>query len=432
MLVPPKGDFSMLPLNAEARRIANTWDPAKEVAGGEQCNPYGAAAIMRVPGRLHIHWADDNTLQMDIDSGTQTRLFRFGAAAPLGGAAVAGPLGRDVGTDGPRRGEALGALKVTTTRMRPGYLRKNGVPYSENATLEEYFDRFTEPNGDEWLVVDSIVTDPRYLTQPYITSTAFKKIPDRSGWDPTPSARIGSLNERSCRGGFRLSASAKATADAPKRFARRRQPEASQVRRYNPASSTFARLRWTRRSVSRGGGSEEERHDMRTALRGAMIAIAAAAAVAALWTQVSPVASQSEAYRAPRTADGVPDLNGFWQTLNTAHYDIQAHPARPALALVPAPPRTGVTGAVSAMATDLPALPVLAFGALGGVPAGQGVVEVNEIPYQPSAAAKRGRMPSTGSCANRKSSASCRVCRAPPTCPIRFRLSRGRKDSDGL
>ena len=128
---------------------------------------------------------------------------------------------------------------------------------------------------------------------------------------------------------------------------------------------------------------------MRTALRGAMIAIAAAAAVAALWTQVPPVASQSEAYRAPRTADGVPDLNGFWQTLNTAHYDIQAHPARPALALVPAPPRTGVTGAVSATATDLPALPVRALGAVGGVPAGEGVVEGNEIPYQPWAAARK-------------------------------------------
>ena len=80
MLVPPKGEFSMLPLNAEARRIANAWDPAKEPPA-EQCKSYGAAAIMRVPGRLHIHWTDDNTLQMDIDSGTQTRVFHFGAPA---------------------------------------------------------------------------------------------------------------------------------------------------------------------------------------------------------------------------------------------------------------------------------------------------------------------------------------------------------------
>jgi hypothetical protein len=187
MLVPPKGDFSMLPLNAEARRIANTWDPGKESGGPDQCKSYGAAAIMRVPGRLHIHWADDNTLQMDIDSGTQTRLFRFGAPPPANQAAqwqgysVATWESTSRGT-----GKASAHLKVTTTRMRPGYLRKNGVPYSENATLQEYFDRFSEPNGDEWLVVDSILTDPQYLTQPYLTSTAFKKIPDRSGWDPTP------------------------------------------------------------------------------------------------------------------------------------------------------------------------------------------------------------------------------------------------------
>jgi hypothetical protein len=188
MLVPPKGDFSMLPLNAEARRIANTWDPAKEVAASDQCKSYGAAAIMRVPGRLHIQWADDNTLQMDIDSGTQTRLFRFGAtpqaasAPSWQGSSVA--VWENVGRGG---GEGSAAhLKVTTIRMRPGFLRKNGVPYSAEARMEEYFDRFTEPNGDEWLVVDSIVTDPRYLTQPYVSSVAFKKIPDRSGWDPTP------------------------------------------------------------------------------------------------------------------------------------------------------------------------------------------------------------------------------------------------------
>jgi hypothetical protein len=124
---------------------------------------------------------------MDIDSGTQTRLFRFAGTAPVNqplqwqgySAARWEPTGR-------RGARSSGHLKVTTTRMRAGYLRRNGVPYSEKATLEEHFDRFTEPNGDEWLVVDSILADPQYLTQPYLTSTAFKKIPDRSGWDPTP------------------------------------------------------------------------------------------------------------------------------------------------------------------------------------------------------------------------------------------------------
>jgi hypothetical protein len=207
MLVPPKGNFEMLPLNAEARRIANEWDPAKDAASSEQCRSYGAAMIMRVPGRLHITWQDDNTLKLETDSGTQTRLFHFGGAAPATGGRVVSASPATVGrvlSDPPKlewqgysvamweraaRGGGEGGagdLKVTTTRMRPGYLRKNGVPYSENATLEEYFDMFSEPNGDTWLVVDSIVRDPQYLTQPYITSVAFKKLPGAAGWDPTP------------------------------------------------------------------------------------------------------------------------------------------------------------------------------------------------------------------------------------------------------
>jgi len=222
MLVPPKGNFEMLPLNAEARRVANTWDPAKE---SEPCKSYGAAAIMRVPGRLHIQWADDNTLRIDTDSGTQTRLFHFGGAPPAvqGAGSAAQGVGRVLppspsasarlavaqkrggGSDPPKadwqgysvamweraargggEGRTAGDLKVTTTRMRAGYLRKNGVPYSENTSLEEYFDMFSEPNGDTWLVIDSVVRDPQYLTQPYLTSVAFKKLPNASGWDPTP------------------------------------------------------------------------------------------------------------------------------------------------------------------------------------------------------------------------------------------------------
>jgi hypothetical protein len=70
--------------------------------------------------------------------------------------------------------------------MRPGYLRRNGVPYGASATVQEHFERFSEPSGDTWLVVTGIVTDPQYLTQPYVTTVHFKKIPDKSGWDPTP------------------------------------------------------------------------------------------------------------------------------------------------------------------------------------------------------------------------------------------------------
>jgi hypothetical protein len=193
MLVPPKGDYSMLPLNPEGRKIADSWDLAKAKGETDQCKAYGPPALMRVPGRLNIHWTDDNTLQLDTDSGTQTRTFRFGGAAPpsgqapsLQGSSVAsweflGQRGRGTGVP-----KGSGQLRVRTTQMSGGYLRRNGVPYSESASLDEYFDTFTEPNGDTWLVVTSIVTDPRYLTQPYTSTVPFKKIADRQGWDPTP------------------------------------------------------------------------------------------------------------------------------------------------------------------------------------------------------------------------------------------------------
>ena len=188
MLVPPKGDVTMLPVNAEARRITNTWDPAKDEASGEACRSYGAPTIMRVPGRLHITWQDDNTLKIDTDAGTQTRLLHFGGASPTGQA----PSWQGYSAATWRRPVRVGSeknagdLRVVTNRLRPGYLRKNGVPYSENATVEEFFDAFTEPNGDSWLVIDTIVTDPTYLTQPYVNSVAFRKQRDASGWDPTP------------------------------------------------------------------------------------------------------------------------------------------------------------------------------------------------------------------------------------------------------
>jgi hypothetical protein len=78
-----------------------------------------------------------------------------------------------------------GYLKVITTQLRPGYLRKNGVPYGAQTSVEEYFDSFREPNGEVWLVVTTIVTDPEYLDQPLITSSQFKKT-DASGWKPAP------------------------------------------------------------------------------------------------------------------------------------------------------------------------------------------------------------------------------------------------------
>src|SRR6185503_4556557 len=77
MITPAKGDHPSQPLNQAGARLADAWDPAKDEAAGEQCRAYGAAGVMRVPGRLHMTWQDDNTMKVETEAGTQTRLFRF-------------------------------------------------------------------------------------------------------------------------------------------------------------------------------------------------------------------------------------------------------------------------------------------------------------------------------------------------------------------
>lgn len=192
MLTPGRGDYAGVPLNAEAIKVADAWDPAKDEAAGNQCKSYGAAAIMRVPGRVHISWENESTLKTETDAGMQTRLFHFGrpqppSAQPVWQGFSVAQWEYAGGARGPRPGEGSrgGDLKVVTTHMRPGYLRKNGVPYSGNAILTEYFHRTLEPNGDSWLIVTTLVEDQQYLNQPFQTSTHFKKQADRSGWDPT-------------------------------------------------------------------------------------------------------------------------------------------------------------------------------------------------------------------------------------------------------
>lgn len=191
MLTPAKGDYQGLQMSPEARATADTWDPAADEAGGNQCRSYGAAAIMRVPGRIHVTWQDDNTLRLDTDAGTQTRLFRFGPSQPAGQPTWQGSSSAQWETLRGGRGAPLppppgGSLMVTTTNMRAGYVRKNGVPYSENAVLTEYFTVAPLPDGRETLVVTSVVQDPRYFPQPFIVSSVFTKQADASGWDPTP------------------------------------------------------------------------------------------------------------------------------------------------------------------------------------------------------------------------------------------------------
>ena len=191
MVTPVKGDYPSIPLNPEGRKTADAWDPAKDEAAGNQCKSYGAGNIMRQPGRVHITWDNDNVLKVETDAGTQTREFYFtGAQPPTGEPAWQGvSIAQWEFAGGPRggRGKASsgsGSLKVVTTRMRPGYLQKNGVPYSANAIVTENFHRTVEPNGDSWMIVTTLVEDPQYLTGRFIRSTHFKKQADASGWMP--------------------------------------------------------------------------------------------------------------------------------------------------------------------------------------------------------------------------------------------------------
>ena len=192
MVTPPKGSYESVTLNAQARKVADAWNPASDEAAGDQCKAYGAAAVMRVPGRLHITWDTDTTLKIETEAGTQTRLLEFGTSAPPAGeptwqghTVATWQLPQIIPTVG-GRGLVGTTLKTVTTRLREGYLRKNGVPYSADASVTEYYNVLSEANGDTWLIVMTIVDDPRFLTQPFVTSSHFKKLADGSSWKPLP------------------------------------------------------------------------------------------------------------------------------------------------------------------------------------------------------------------------------------------------------
>ena len=184
MVTPAQGDYQGVPLTPAARKIADSWDPAKEAASGELCKAYGAPAILRVPGRLHITWQDDQTLKLDTDAGQQTRLFHFGSWKSPGGPKTL--QGDSVAEwEGGGRGATDGSMKVTTTNLKAGFLRKNGVPYSENASVTEYYEVVAQPDGSPLLMVTISTTDPEYLRTPFVISSQFKKEPNEAKWKPS-------------------------------------------------------------------------------------------------------------------------------------------------------------------------------------------------------------------------------------------------------
>ena len=199
MVTPAKDDFAGVPFTPEGRKVGDAWDPAKDEASGDLCKAYGAAAVMRLPGRLHITWQDESSLKIETDTGMQTRLLHFGgkaaenlspsrqgySAAQWEGAVRGVGLPR-AGLGATREGTNSRALQAVTTHLLPGYLRKNGFPVSGNAVVQEYFDVFAERSGQPWFVVTTIVEDPIYLQEPFVTSSNFKKQNDTAGWNPRP------------------------------------------------------------------------------------------------------------------------------------------------------------------------------------------------------------------------------------------------------
>jgi hypothetical protein len=182
MKAPRKGDVDGIPATPRAVDLANAWDPAQDGARGGACRSYGAAALLRVPARLRVSWNDENVLKLETDAGTQTRLFLFGPASRT----VTGKPALQ-GFSVAEWDQPAGGLKVVTSNLTPGYLRKNGVPYGERAKVTEYFNRTPATYGVTYLIVTTIVEDPDYLFGPFVTSSHFRRLPDTgNGWSPEP------------------------------------------------------------------------------------------------------------------------------------------------------------------------------------------------------------------------------------------------------
>jgi len=238
-VTPIVGDYTGIPLNSVGDKLARQWNHDADVKAGQQCKAFGAAGINRLPTRVQIAWVDDETLKLDFDLGTQSRIVHFdktkqpgarslqghavaewidlpaaggrggggggggggGAAAPAAAApavgrgaaappAAAGRAGGGGGRGGGRGAEApaarAGGLKITTNNLSAQYLRQNGVPVSENAVITEYLDIVPSPDGAQWLVWKTSIDDPTYLSGWYIVSSQFKKEATTSKWAPTP------------------------------------------------------------------------------------------------------------------------------------------------------------------------------------------------------------------------------------------------------
>ena len=190
MLTPPKGDYASVPLNAEGRSVRRTRGIRRWTA---RARPYGVGGLMRMPLRLRISWQDDTTLKIETDAGQQTRLLHFGPAPANPGPTLAsGTIRPPSGRCRPRAAAARGTRRAgdRCEWSRPicaaAGCAATACPTARTPSSPRILDRHSEGDAGEWFIVTTTVEDPRTWTQPFITSSNFKKEADGSKWSPTP------------------------------------------------------------------------------------------------------------------------------------------------------------------------------------------------------------------------------------------------------
>ena len=181
MVTPPVGDTASLPLNERGRAAAAAWDLERDKAEGNLCKAFAGPGLSGNPRASGSTGRMADSLRLEFDAGRQVRLFEF---AP-------GPSAERSLRDTPKRsgfvGRSRAACSASAHRQRRiarrahdaargGYLRPNGVPFSERATVKEFFSTFTLPgDAGAWLIVTTVVTDPEYLTTELVISRSSRR-----------------------------------------------------------------------------------------------------------------------------------------------------------------------------------------------------------------------------------------------------------------
>lgn len=188
MQVQKAGETTSVPLTEAGLKAAKEWDPAKDAAAGNQCKAFGPGGIMRLPLRIRVSWADDKTLKLESEAGDQTRLYSI-APVPRNAPLAVTPLEPGSAQAPSLQGTTIArwnatTLEAVTNNTTGGYVRRNGVPYSPNALIREYWNVHTD-FGQQYLSVTTVVRDPANFRQDFVTGSSFKKVADSGPmWAP--------------------------------------------------------------------------------------------------------------------------------------------------------------------------------------------------------------------------------------------------------